>query len=66
MNIVLFGMQGSGKGTQARMLIEKNNYQTFETGSVLRKIAASGSEVGNKVKERIEHGKLVDTDLIMD
>ncbi|MEA3304914.1 MAG: nucleoside monophosphate kinase, partial [Patescibacteria group bacterium] len=42
------------------------NYQTFETGSVLRKIAASGSEVGNKVKERIEHGKLVDTDLIMD
>jgi adenylate kinase len=36
MNILLLGPQGSGKGTQARMLCEKFGFFYFESGSFLR------------------------------
>jgi len=65
-DIILFGMQGSGKGTQAKLLLQKHNYKMFETGAELRAIAASGSELGNKVKAIMEEGKLVDTSVIME
>ncbi|MCX7952757.1 MAG: nucleoside monophosphate kinase, partial [Deltaproteobacteria bacterium] len=37
MHIVLFGQPGSGKGTQAKLLVEKYDYFHFSTGEVLRK-----------------------------
>jgi len=36
MNILLLGPQGSGKGTQARLLCEKFNFYYFESGGFLR------------------------------
>src|SRR3990172_8122010 len=39
MNILLIGPQGSGKGTQARILCEKFNFFYFESGGFLRKVA---------------------------
>ena len=45
------GPQGSGKGTQARMLAEKFDLQIFETGSVLRKIASQDTEIGRRINE---------------
>ena len=50
-NIIIMGPQGSGKGTQARMLAEKFDLQIFETGSVLRKIAGEDTEIGRKINE---------------
>ncbi len=47
------GPQGSGKGTQARMLAEKFNLQLFETGSVLREIADQDTEIGRKIDDII-------------
>ena len=47
------GPQGSGKGTQARMLAEKFDLQIFETGSVLREIAKQDTEVGKIVDNEI-------------
>lgn len=41
---MLVGIQGSGKGTQARKLVEKFGYQLFDTGSELRKISQQESE----------------------
>lgn len=65
-NIVLFGIQGSGKGTQGKIIAEKYGYTIFETGGELRKLIASGSELGNKIKSIVEAGKLVDTSVIME
>ena len=65
-DIILFGMQGSGKGTQAKILIQKHGYKTFETGQELRNIAASGTELGERVKNIMNEGKLVDTAIIME
>lgn len=66
MNYVLFGMQGSGKGTQSKFLAEKFNLAIFETGAALRLLASDGSELGNKVKVIMEAGNLVSTEVVME
>jgi len=55
MNILIIGPQGSGKGTQARILIEKFNLYYFESGAYLRKMAETHPEL----KKLLNEGKLV-------
>ena len=65
MDIILFGMQGSGKGTQGKFLSEKYGLKVFEMGAQLRHMIESGSELGQKVKEIVEAGNLVDDNTII-
>jgi adenylate kinase len=65
MDIVFFGIQGSGKGTQAKRLAAEFGYDIFEAGGELRKIAASGSALGATVKSFVDIGKLVPHEIIM-
>lgn len=65
MDLVFFGIQGSGKGTQAKKLAAEFGYDIFEAGGELRKIAASGSELGATVKSYIDQGHLVPHEIIM-
>ncbi len=65
MDLVFFGIQGSGKGTQAKRLASEFGYDIFEAGGELRKIAASGSKLGNTVKSYIDQGHLVPHAIIM-
>ena len=65
MDLVFFGIQGSGKGTQAKRLAAEFDYDIFEAGGELRKIKASGSELGETVKSYIDVGKLVPFEIIM-
>ncbi|MCF7830711.1 nucleoside monophosphate kinase [Candidatus Gracilibacteria bacterium] len=65
-DLILVGIQGSGKGTQARILAEKFGYQIFETGGELRNIAKEESELGRKVKEITERGDLVPNEIVME
>ena len=64
-DIILFGMQGSGKGTQARILAEKLNLKIFETGGQLRQLASEDSDLGREVKEITTAGKLVSDEIVM-
>lgn len=66
MDYVLFGIQGSGKGTQSEFLKTRVSAAYFETGGELRKIAAENSPLGQKVKSIIEAGHLVPTEVVMD
>jgi len=66
MDIVLFGMQGSGKGTQGAMLAQKTGWKVFETGGVLRALASQDSELAKKVKSIMEAGNLVPTEVVME
>ena len=55
MNIILFGPQGSGKGTQARLLCDEFGFFYFESGEFLRKIAQNNEEL----KIALDRGELV-------
>ncbi len=65
MDLVFFGIQGSGKGTQAKKLAAEFGYDIFEAGGELRKIAASETELGTTVKSYIDQGHLVPHEIIM-
>lgn len=64
MFIVVFGIQGSGKGTQAQLLSERLGIPHLSTGQLLRSIAEEKTEEGAKIKQTIEAGTyMTDTDM---
>ena len=56
--IVLFGPQGSGKGTQADLLAQKLALPKVDTGNLWRQEIASGTELGRAQEERQSKGML--------
>ena len=65
MNIVLIGIQGSGKGTLVAELQNVIDFELISTGQLFRDEIATGSELGKFIAERINAGALVDTDTVM-
>jgi len=59
MNILLFGPNGSGKGTQGAILQQQFHIQHIESGVIFRDNIARGTELGKKAKQYIEKGELV-------
>jgi adenylate kinase len=59
MNILFFGPNGSGKGTQGAILKAKYNTPHIESGAIFRDNIAGGTELGAKAKEYIDKGDLV-------
>jgi len=64
--IFFIGPQGSGKGTQAKLLAEKTGFFYWEMGQILRDIGKSGTELGKKITDLIDQGLLVGNDLLLD
>ena len=58
--VVLFGPPGAGKGTQAGLLATRLGATHVSTGTLLRAQIASGSQLGTKIKDIVESGRLVD------
>ncbi len=59
MNILFFGPNGSGKGTQGAILKDKYNTPHIESGAIFRDNIGKGTELGEKAKEYIDRGDLV-------
>jgi adenylate kinase len=59
MNILMFGPNGSGKGTQGAIVKEKYNLPHIESGAIFRENIGKGTELGAKAKEFIDRGDLV-------
>ncbi|MCP4023983.1 MAG: adenylate kinase [Desulfobacteraceae bacterium] len=59
MNILFFGPNGSGKGTQGTILKDKYNIAHIESGGIFRDNIKGGTELGKKAKEFIDKGDLV-------
>ncbi len=60
LNTLFFiGPQGSGKGTQAKLIAAKLGFFHWEMGGILRSVAKEDSELGRKVKSLIDQGILL-------
>jgi len=61
---ILLGAPGSGKGTQAKRLVEKRSLIHLSTGDILRDAVSKGTEIGLRAKAIMANGKLVDDDTV--
>lgn len=59
MNIVIFGPNGSGKGTQGAAIRKRFSIPHIETGVIFRQNITSGSDLGEKARAFLEKGELV-------
>ncbi|OQX28300.1 MAG: adenylate kinase [Desulfobacteraceae bacterium IS3] len=59
MNILFFGPNGSGKGTQGAIVKDKYNLPHVESGAIFRENISKGTELGAKAKAYIDRGDLV-------
>jgi adenylate kinase len=62
-NILIFGPNGSGKGTQGALVKEKYKLDHIESGAIFRKHIGGGTELGKKAKAFIDRGELVPDDI---
>jgi adenylate kinase len=65
-NILILGVQGSGKGTQAKRIASEYGLVHVSTGDMLRAAVAAGTELGQRVQPILESGRLVPDDLILE
>jgi adenylate kinase len=65
MRIVMLGAPGSGKGTQAKLLVEKYKLPQISTGDMLREAVAEGSPLGRQAKVAMDAGQLVSDDIVL-
>jgi adenylate kinase len=65
MQIILLGVPGAGKGTQANFLKTKFNISQISTGDMLRSAVTNKTELGILAKDYMDRGLLVPDDLII-
>lgn len=63
MNLIFVGPQGSGKGTQAKIISEKLNLDHISTGDLLRNIEG---DIKKKVDKYVNKGLLIPDDLMLE
>jgi adenylate kinase len=65
MRLVLLGPPASGKGTQAKRLVERLGVPQISTGDMLRAARAAGTPLGKQAAEYMSAGKLVPDEVVI-
>jgi adenylate kinase len=63
--IVLLGAPGSGKGTQAKLLVDKFKVPQISTGDLLRTAVADDTPLGRQAKAAMDAGQLVSDEIVL-
>ena len=66
MRILLLGLPGAGKGTQAQFLIERYGIPQISTGDMLRAAIKADTPLGRTAKEYIDRGELVPDEVVIE
>ena len=66
MRLILLGLPGAGKGTQAQYIVERYRIPQISTGDMLREEIRAGSPLGIKAKAFMDRGELVPDDLVIE
>ena len=65
-DVLLLGVQGSGKGTQAKRIASDYGLAHIATGDMLRGAISAGRDLGQRVQPILESGELVPDDLMIE
>ncbi|UCC66111.1 MAG: adenylate kinase [Deltaproteobacteria bacterium] len=65
MDLILLGPPGSGKGTQAQMIIERYHIPQISTGDILRAAWKEGTALGIEAKRHMDQGNLVPDEVVV-
>jgi adenylate kinase len=66
MNLILLGMPGAGKGTQAEIIQKDFDIANISTGAMMREVSRSQGELAEKVQTYLSSGTLVPNDIIIE
>ena len=62
-HFIIIGPPGAGKGTQAKLIVEKHNLRHISTGDLLRAEIKADTKLGRKIKAIIDDGNFVPDEL---
>ncbi|HAK89018.1 MAG: adenylate kinase [Nitrospirae bacterium GWB2_47_37] len=65
MRLVLLGAPGAGKGTQAKIIVEKYGVPQISTGDLLRAAVGAGTALGKEAKSYMDKGELVPDSVVL-
>ncbi len=65
MRLILLGPPGAGKGTQAKLLVERLRIPQVSTGDMLRAAVKGGTSLGQEAKQFMDRGALVPDGVII-
>jgi adenylate kinase len=66
LNVLLLGIQGSGKGTQAKRIASEYGIPHIATGDMLREAVAAGTTLGKQVEDTLGRGDLVPDETVIE
>lgn len=66
MRIVLLGAPGSGKGTQAALMMEQLKLPHISSGELLRSAVREGTELGMRAKAVMDRGELISDGIMLE
>lgn len=66
MRILLLGLPGSGKGTQAQFLMDRYRIPQISTGDMLRAAIKAGTPLGLEAKQHMDRGALVPDHIVIE
>jgi adenylate kinase len=65
MDLILLGPPGSGKGTQAKKMVERYHLPQVSTGDILRQALKEQTPLGVEAKQYMDQGKLVPDEVVV-